>query len=50
MTVFTPHQDDALKAVSAWLKARPGKNGDGGGDESFLERSHGNGFGCGNYG
>src|SRR5262249_29474959 len=25
MTVFTPHQDDALKAVAAWLKARPGK-------------------------
>lgn len=25
MTQFTPHQDDALKAVGAWLKARPGK-------------------------
>src|ERR1700759_2119105 len=24
MTVFTPHQDAALKAVSAWLKAEPG--------------------------
>jgi len=24
MTVFTPHQDEALKAVSAWLKAKPG--------------------------
>ena len=27
MTVFTPHQDAALKAVDAWLKARPGHNG-----------------------
>src|SRR5262249_30094643 len=27
MTVFTPHQDDALKAVSAWLKGRPGSRG-----------------------
>src|SRR5215475_5297859 len=25
MTVFTPHQDAALKAVSAWLKAKPGQ-------------------------
>jgi exodeoxyribonuclease-5 len=25
MTVFTPHQDDALKAVAAWLKGRPGQ-------------------------
>jgi exodeoxyribonuclease-5 len=25
MTVFTPHQDDALNAVAAWLKAKPGK-------------------------
>ena len=25
MTVFTPHQDAALKAVAAWLKAKPGK-------------------------
>src|SRR6202012_3389031 len=24
MTVFTPHQDAALSAVSAWLKAKPG--------------------------
>src|SRR3954470_21235249 len=24
MTVFTPHQDAALKAVAAWLKAKPG--------------------------
>src|SRR5205814_2390126 len=27
MTTFTPHQDSALKAVAAWLKAKPGKNG-----------------------
>src|ERR1041384_1857908 len=27
MTVFTPHQDAALKAVSAWLKAKPGQGG-----------------------
>ena len=27
MTEFTPHQDDALKAVSNWLKAKPGSNG-----------------------
>src|ERR1700674_4553078 len=27
MPVFTPHQDAALKAVAAWLKARPGSNG-----------------------
>jgi len=27
MTQFTPHQDDALKAVAAWLKAKPGSNG-----------------------
>jgi exodeoxyribonuclease-5 len=27
MTVFTPHQDSALKAVAAWLKARPGQAG-----------------------
>ena len=25
MTVFTPHQDAALKAVAAWLKAGRGK-------------------------
>ncbi len=25
MTEFTPHQDDALKAVADWLKAKPGK-------------------------
>jgi len=25
MTVFTPHQDAALKAVSDWLKVKPGK-------------------------
>jgi exodeoxyribonuclease-5 len=25
--VFSPHQDAALKAVSAWLKARPGSHG-----------------------
>ncbi|MBN8966417.1 MAG: AAA family ATPase [Rhizobiales bacterium] len=25
MTVFTPHQDDALNAVAAWLKAKPGR-------------------------
>src|SRR3954452_25432358 len=25
MTVFTPHQDAALKAVADWLKAKPGK-------------------------
>jgi len=25
MTVFTPHQDAALNAVAAWLKAKPGK-------------------------
>lgn len=25
MTVFTPHQDDALKAVGDWLKAKPGR-------------------------
>jgi exodeoxyribonuclease-5 len=27
MPAFTPHQDSALNAVSAWLKAGPGKNG-----------------------
>src|SRR5256884_8746232 len=27
MTVFTPHQDAALNAVAAWLKAKPGKGG-----------------------
>ena len=27
MTTFTPHQDSALKAVAAWLKAKPGRNG-----------------------
>jgi len=27
MTVFTPHQDEALRAVAAWLKARPGTPG-----------------------
>jgi exodeoxyribonuclease-5 len=27
MPVFTPHQDQALKAVDAWLKAKPGRNG-----------------------
>src|SRR5258708_9455500 len=27
MTIFTPHQDSALKAVAGWLKAKPGKNG-----------------------
>src|SRR3954452_17329952 len=27
MTVFTPHQDAALKAVAAWLKAKPGQGG-----------------------
>ena len=27
MPQFTPHQDDALKAVAGWLKARPGANG-----------------------
>jgi len=26
MTVFTPHQDNALEAVAAWLKARPGQS------------------------
>src|SRR3954470_22565877 len=27
MTVFTPHQVDALKAVAGWFKAKPGQNG-----------------------
>src|ERR1700748_3111859 len=27
MTTFTPHQDAALQAVSAWLQARPGSRG-----------------------
>src|SRR3974390_1939854 len=27
MTIFTPHQDSALKAVADWLKAKPGRNG-----------------------
>jgi exodeoxyribonuclease-5 len=27
MSAFSPHQDDALKAVSAWLKSKPGRNG-----------------------
>jgi exodeoxyribonuclease-5 len=27
MTVFTPHQDTALKAVADWLKAGPGRRG-----------------------
>src|SRR6478672_10797959 len=27
MTEFSPHQDAALKAVSQWLKAKPGANG-----------------------
>src|SRR5450631_731078 len=25
MTVFSPHQDSALKAVADWLKAKPGR-------------------------
>jgi len=27
MPEFSPHQDAALKAVAAWLKAKPGRNG-----------------------
>jgi exodeoxyribonuclease-5 len=27
MPQFTPHQDEALKAVADWLKAKPGRNG-----------------------
>jgi exodeoxyribonuclease-5 len=27
MPQFTPHQDDALKAVAGWLKAKPGRSG-----------------------
>ena len=27
MTTFTPHQDQALKAVADWLKAKPGRSG-----------------------
>src|SRR3990172_7994637 len=27
MTIFTPHQDSALKSVASWLKAKPGQNG-----------------------
>jgi ATP-dependent exoDNAse (exonuclease V) alpha subunit len=27
MTVFTPHQDEALKVVGAWLRANPGQGG-----------------------
>ncbi|MGY3450396.1 ATP-dependent DNA helicase [Bradyrhizobium sp. USDA 4353] len=27
MTTFSPHQDSALKAVSDWLKEKPGRNG-----------------------
>src|SRR6476469_2841121 len=27
MSVFTPHQDAALKAVAAWLTAKPGQGG-----------------------
>jgi exodeoxyribonuclease-5 len=27
MPVFSPHQDAALKAVAAWLKGKPGRNG-----------------------
>ncbi len=27
MTTFTPHQDDALRAVGDWLKAKPGRRG-----------------------
>ncbi|MBM3529999.1 MAG: ATP-binding protein [Alphaproteobacteria bacterium] len=27
MTVFTPHQDEALKAVANWLKDKPGQGG-----------------------
>src|SRR5256885_16855958 len=27
MPAFTPHQDAALKAVSRWLKAKPGQRG-----------------------
>ena len=27
MTQFTPHQQDALKSVSEWLKVGPGMNG-----------------------
>ena len=27
MTVFTPHQDAALKAVAAWFKTKPGQRG-----------------------
>src|SRR5215469_13424419 len=26
MPTFSPHQDAALKAVAAWLKAKPGRN------------------------
>ena len=27
MSQFSPHQDDALKSVASWLKAKPGANG-----------------------
>ena len=27
MPTFSPHQDDALKAVADWLKAKPGRSG-----------------------
>src|SRR5450631_1455818 len=27
MPSFSPHQDDALKAVATWLKAKPGSRG-----------------------
>src|SRR5712692_8451225 len=27
MTIFSPHQDAALKAVATWLKAKPGPRG-----------------------
>src|ERR1700709_478414 len=27
MPSFTPHQDDALNAVAAWFKQKPGKHG-----------------------
>ena len=27
MTIFSPHQDAALKSVADWLKAKPGQNG-----------------------
>ena len=42
--------DEEGLAVGERLRGRHRFLGERGGDESFLNCSHGNGFGCGNYG